>query len=123
MMHGATDRSRQFTLIELLIVIGIIAILMAMLLPVLAGARERGRRTACLNNLSQIGKSLKTYTADSDEWFPPNLYVLADSGAMPAMFVCPSAETPVAESLDRGVFLRDNCSYNLVVYKHAGTGG
>ena len=62
-------RRKAFTLIELLVVIAIIAILAALLLPALASARESARRTACLNNLSQYGKAIASYTADYQDYF------------------------------------------------------
>lgn len=46
------QRPRAFTLIELLVVVAIIALLVAVLLPNLAAAREQGRRTKCLANLN-----------------------------------------------------------------------
>ncbi len=55
-----------FTLIELLLVIAIIAILAAFLMPVLATAQAKGRRTACLNNLKQCAWSFQMYSADND---------------------------------------------------------
>lgn len=62
--------ARGFSLVELLVVIAIIAILAALLLPILQSARERGRRTACLSNLKQIGLALQLYGRDSDDYFP-----------------------------------------------------
>jgi prepilin-type N-terminal cleavage/methylation domain-containing protein/prepilin-type processing-associated H-X9-DG protein len=53
-----------FTLVELLVVIGIISILAAMLLPALASAKERGRRAACFSNLRQVALAAMLYKDD-----------------------------------------------------------
>jgi len=63
-------RRRGFTLIELLVVIAIIAILAAILFPVFAQAREAARKSACLQNLKQIGTAFIMYAQDYDETFP-----------------------------------------------------
>jgi len=71
-------RKSGFTLIELLVVIAIIAILAAMLLPVLARAREMGRRGVCITNLKQIGLACRMYSGDYEEKFPFDSSVSAD---------------------------------------------
>ncbi|MEN3001860.1 MAG: prepilin-type N-terminal cleavage/methylation domain-containing protein, partial [Armatimonadota bacterium] len=62
-------RPKGFTLIELLVVIAIIAILAAILFPVFAQARERARKTTCINNMRQIGMAITMYYGDHDEMF------------------------------------------------------
>src|SRR5262249_21284110 len=63
-------RTGAFTLIELLVVIAIIAILAALLFPVLVGAKERARRAACNNNLKQFLIAVHLYADDSNQWLP-----------------------------------------------------
>lgn len=70
----ARIRSRNrwvaFTLIELLVVVAIIAILAAMLLPALRGARDSAKRARCMSNLKQIGQATILYTDDNANLFP-----------------------------------------------------
>jgi prepilin-type N-terminal cleavage/methylation domain-containing protein len=62
---------RGFTLVELLVVIGVIALLAGLLLPVLAAARENGRNSTCLQNLRQLYVAYQLYSADHGGYVPP----------------------------------------------------
>ena len=84
--HSLMRTRRAFTLVELLVVIGIIAVLLALLLPALARAREAGNRTTCLSNLRQIGLGLFTYANENQQWLPPainTVYNYADPTSTP----------------------------------------
>ena len=68
--HSSGLPARAFTLIELLVVIAIIAILAALLLPALAGARQKAFTIRCSSNQSQIGKAFHMYAEDNNSFYP-----------------------------------------------------
>jgi prepilin-type N-terminal cleavage/methylation domain-containing protein len=63
---------KDFTLVELLIVIAIIAILSSMLLPALSKTRGKGKQISCMNNLKQCYVGMFSYSSDNDNYAPSN---------------------------------------------------
>jgi prepilin-type N-terminal cleavage/methylation domain-containing protein/prepilin-type processing-associated H-X9-DG protein len=69
-MHHHLSRAKGFTLVELLVVIGIIAVLMSILLPALNRAREAAKAVTCASNLKQIGMAFAMYVNDNNGYTP-----------------------------------------------------
>ena len=64
------DQQTAFTLLELLVVIGIMGILAGLLLTALAGAKRKAAQVQCLNNLKQLGTGMRIYVDDNNDAFP-----------------------------------------------------
>lgn len=104
-MVGHTRRA--FSLIELLVVINIIAIMLAILIPSLAGARHAARRTKCSANLRTLGAALQMYTdwenkgifpVVSFSWQPPD----AARAREPFVVIAPYLDTPLPQPASSG---------------------
>jgi prepilin-type N-terminal cleavage/methylation domain-containing protein/prepilin-type processing-associated H-X9-DG protein len=70
-MKLPTRRQRAgFTLVELMVVIGILVVLLSLLLPTLSRVRESVKQASCMSNLRQLGVATMAYLVDSDGYFP-----------------------------------------------------
>ena len=72
-VRKASRQSHAFTLVELLVVIGIIALLVSILLPTLSRAREAGYKVKCLSNLRQLAQANSMYSSQWKGWAVPDI--------------------------------------------------
>ena len=83
---GHSHRTSAFTLVELLVVIGIIAVLISILLPSLARARQAATAVQCESNLRQLGQAFLMYADQNKQWFPPRADTQPATGQNPQTF-------------------------------------
>lgn len=95
-----------FTLLELLVVIGIIAVLAALLLPTLSRAKESARAAACLSNLHQIGLALQLYTQDHGNRLPVMGNASLSSNGLPVRPELPTMDQVLSNYLGSVKVLR-----------------
>jgi len=85
MPNASAQRRRAFSLTELLVVIGIIAVLMGILIPVISRSRRSAATVSCVSNLHQIGALYLMYAGSNDDWIPMGAFHRGD-GPIPPYF-------------------------------------
>ena len=112
-MKRILKRKKGFTLIELLVVIAIIAILAAMLLPVLAAAKRRAQRINCVSNLKQVNLAMRIWEGDNNNQYP--MAVSTSAGGCMEYLACTANTKGYQAAGITNVF--DDCSNEMSTTK------
>lgn len=83
-------KSLGLTLMELIVVIAIIALIIAIMIPVVNNARYRAKDTTCINNMRQILQAVALYRADYSQQFPHRTRAILSYVKTPQIFQCPA---------------------------------
>ena len=108
-----------FTLLEILLVVGVLTLLAAIIFPVLGRVREAARRSVCVSNLRQIGLATQIYERDFNRQLPPRLSAIHPSYLSDArLFLCPDdtkkGQFSGNERLEANQFLASGVSYEYI---------
>jgi prepilin-type N-terminal cleavage/methylation domain-containing protein/prepilin-type processing-associated H-X9-DG protein len=107
-MLSAFPRTAGFTIVELLVVIGVIGVLISILIPTISRARVHSNRAACLANLREIGVLAQTWASSHSGWLPLDGKVATpDSLKLPAA-LADNARRKYSYTLDDGSYLLSN---------------
>jgi prepilin-type N-terminal cleavage/methylation domain-containing protein len=104
--------AKGFTLVELLVVIAIIAILAALLLPVLSRVKITAMRAQCMSNMKQVATGMLTFTGDHDNRFPP-AYWMGNNGTVSwdtLLYKYLGGGSQPAYELDAGAYANDTAA-------------
>jgi prepilin-type N-terminal cleavage/methylation domain-containing protein len=99
-----------YSLVEVLVVIGVLGVLAGMMLPSLAKSKEKVRVTQCINNLKQIGTGMALYTHDNRDVYPPD-FIRGAKGIYRPVSVAIGGRNPVPELKDEFLAEQDRPLY------------
>jgi type II secretory pathway pseudopilin PulG len=113
----------RLTVIELLVVLGIILVLVSVLLPALCRSREGSNRIACASNMRQIGLGAIMWANDHGGNFPDDLdTILKTQDLSPQVFVCPSSKDTAPAGPTTQAVLEDMHQSGHLSYIYVGKG-
>lgn len=109
---------RAFTLFEILVVAGVLALLAAILFPAFSRARNMARRASCISNLRQIGLASQMYERDADELAPRLSLIYPTYLSDARIFICPNhaarGQMTGNDRLEGNLYLSSGVSYEYM---------